>query len=129
MLMVKPGMPYLDMIREVKSKYPTHPMFVYQVSYRFIILNPIQAEINNPGSLEMLIASHCFMIGVRRICYAITFCQRWCFRLKSSRHGVIGFNETCWCGCDNNIFCTEGKYKSNRKNSLSNIIEKNLNLT
>ena len=45
MLMVKPGMPYLDMIREVKSKYPTHPMFVYQVSYRFIILNQIQAEI------------------------------------------------------------------------------------
>ena len=45
MLMVKPGMPYLDMIREVKSKYPTHPMFVYQVSYRFIILNKIQAKI------------------------------------------------------------------------------------
>ena len=31
MLMVKPGLPYLDMIREVKLKHPNHPMFVYQV--------------------------------------------------------------------------------------------------
>jgi len=39
MLMVKPGMPYLDMIREVKSKYPTHPMFVYQVSGEYAMLS------------------------------------------------------------------------------------------
>jgi len=32
MLMVKPGLPYIDMIREVKLKHPNHPMFVYQVS-------------------------------------------------------------------------------------------------
>ena len=32
MLMVKPGLPYIDMIREVKSIYSNHPMFAYQVS-------------------------------------------------------------------------------------------------
>ena len=31
MLMVKPGMPYLDVMRTVKNAFPSHPMFVYQV--------------------------------------------------------------------------------------------------
>ncbi len=30
-LMVKPGMPYLDIIREVKNRHPGHPLAVYQV--------------------------------------------------------------------------------------------------
>jgi ribonuclease HI len=38
MLMVKPGMAYLDMVREIKDKYPNHPMFVYQVSGEFAML-------------------------------------------------------------------------------------------
>ena len=31
MLMVKPGLAYLDIVREVKTSHPHHPMFVYQV--------------------------------------------------------------------------------------------------
>ena len=31
MLMVKPGMAYLDLVRETKSRHPHHPMFIYQV--------------------------------------------------------------------------------------------------
>lgn len=31
MLMVKPGLPYLDIVRETKDKYPNLPMFIYQV--------------------------------------------------------------------------------------------------
>lgn len=31
MIMVKPGLPYLDIVRETKDKYPSLPMFIYQV--------------------------------------------------------------------------------------------------
>jgi porphobilinogen synthase len=30
-LMVKPGLAYLDLVRQVKDKFPNHPMFIYQV--------------------------------------------------------------------------------------------------
>ncbi|XP_015278592.1 PREDICTED: delta-aminolevulinic acid dehydratase [Gekko japonicus] len=38
MLMVKPGMPYLDLVREVKDKHPAHPLAVYHVSGEFAML-------------------------------------------------------------------------------------------
>ncbi|CDQ92211.1 unnamed protein product [Oncorhynchus mykiss] len=38
MLMVKPGLPYLDIVREVKDKHPTHPLAVYNVSGEFAML-------------------------------------------------------------------------------------------
>ncbi|KAJ8408656.1 hypothetical protein AAFF_G00252910 [Aldrovandia affinis] len=38
MLMVKPGLPYLDMVREVKNKHPSHPLAVYNVSGEFAML-------------------------------------------------------------------------------------------
>ncbi|KAI5089183.1 delta-aminolevulinic acid dehydratase [Silurus meridionalis] len=38
MLMVKPGLPYLDILREVKDKHPTHPLAVYNVSGEFAML-------------------------------------------------------------------------------------------
>uniref|UniRef100_A0AAY5F5Y2 Delta-aminolevulinic acid dehydratase n=1 Tax=Electrophorus electricus TaxID=8005 RepID=A0AAY5F5Y2_ELEEL len=38
MLMVKPGLPYLDVLREVKDKHPTHPLAVYNVSGEFAML-------------------------------------------------------------------------------------------
>ena len=31
MLMVKPGLAYLDLVRETKDAFPNHPMFIYQV--------------------------------------------------------------------------------------------------
>ena len=31
-LMVKPGVAYLDLVRQVKDKFPTHPLFIYQVT-------------------------------------------------------------------------------------------------
>lgn len=33
MIMVKPGMPYLDLIRQLKDKFPHYPMFAYQVRF------------------------------------------------------------------------------------------------
>jgi porphobilinogen synthase len=38
MLMVKPGLAYLDVVREVKDRHPYHPMFVYQVSGEYAML-------------------------------------------------------------------------------------------
>ncbi|XP_011805515.1 PREDICTED: delta-aminolevulinic acid dehydratase [Colobus angolensis palliatus] len=37
-LMVKPGMPYLDIMREVKNKHPDLPLAVYHVSGEFAML-------------------------------------------------------------------------------------------
>lgn len=31
MLMVKPGLPYLDVLKTTKQQFPDHPLFVYQV--------------------------------------------------------------------------------------------------
>ncbi|KAG7499383.1 delta-aminolevulinic acid dehydratase [Solea senegalensis] len=38
MLMVKPGLPYLDIVREVKDKFPNHPLAVYNVSGEFAMM-------------------------------------------------------------------------------------------
>lgn len=39
MLMVKPGLAYLDILQQAKQKYPEYPMFVYQVSGEFAMIN------------------------------------------------------------------------------------------
>lgn len=38
MLMVKPGMAYLDVVRQTKDKFPNHPLFIYQVSGEYAML-------------------------------------------------------------------------------------------
>lgn len=38
MLMVKPGMPYLDILRETKNQFPQYPLYVYQVSGEYAML-------------------------------------------------------------------------------------------
>ncbi|UYV67267.1 ALAD [Cordylochernes scorpioides] len=38
MLMVKPGMAYLDILRDLKKEFPHHLMFVYQVSGEYAML-------------------------------------------------------------------------------------------
>lgn len=39
MLMVKPGMSYLDIVRDVKNEFPEYPMFIYQVSGEYAMLH------------------------------------------------------------------------------------------
>lgn len=39
MLMVKPGLAYLDIVRQTKDKYPDHPLFIYQVSGEYAMLH------------------------------------------------------------------------------------------
>ncbi|XP_071856019.1 porphobilinogen synthase isoform X1 [Bombus fervidus] len=38
MLIVKPGLPYLDVVRHTKDAHPEYPMFVYQVSGEYAML-------------------------------------------------------------------------------------------
>ncbi|XP_014289510.1 delta-aminolevulinic acid dehydratase [Halyomorpha halys] len=38
MLMVKPGLPYLDILKSTKEKFPNHPLFVYQVSGEYAMI-------------------------------------------------------------------------------------------
>lgn len=37
-LMVKPGLAYLDVVKTTKTKYPTHPLAIYQVSGEYAML-------------------------------------------------------------------------------------------
>lgn len=39
MIMVKPGLAYLDLVRETKDAFPHHPMFIYQVSGEYAMLH------------------------------------------------------------------------------------------
>tara|TARA_B100001250_G_scaffold92100_1_gene76669 strand:+ start:194 stop:1183 length:990 start_codon:yes stop_codon:yes gene_type:complete len=57
LVMVKPGMPYLDIIREIKNKFKI-PVFAYQVSGEYsLIKKGVQSKIiNNNAILESLIA-------------------------------------------------------------------------
>ncbi|XP_055380382.1 delta-aminolevulinic acid dehydratase [Condylostylus longicornis] len=38
MLMVKPGLPYLDIVRQTKDMYPNIPLYVYQVSGEYAMI-------------------------------------------------------------------------------------------
>ncbi|XP_063614144.1 delta-aminolevulinic acid dehydratase-like isoform X1 [Penaeus indicus] len=38
MLMVKPGISYLDIVRQTKDRYPQYPLFIYQVSGEYAML-------------------------------------------------------------------------------------------
>lgn len=38
MLMVKPALAYLDLVRETKNSYPDYPLFVYQVSGEYAMI-------------------------------------------------------------------------------------------
>ena len=57
MVMVKPGMPYLDIIKSVKEKFKI-PVFAYQVSGEYsLISNAIQKKlVNEDVVLESLMS-------------------------------------------------------------------------
>ncbi|XP_072935346.1 delta-aminolevulinic acid dehydratase isoform X2 [Epargyreus clarus] len=38
-LMVKPGLPYLDIVRQTKDQFPNHPLFIYQVSGEYAMIS------------------------------------------------------------------------------------------
>ncbi|NOX59040.1 MAG: porphobilinogen synthase [Planctomycetes bacterium] len=62
MLMVKPGMPYLDVIAKVKAKFPEVPLAAYQVSGEYAM---IQAASQN-GWIDRKAAILESLIGIKR---------------------------------------------------------------
>jgi porphobilinogen synthase len=37
MLMVKPGLAYLDIVKQTKDKHPEYPLFIYQVRKYYLL--------------------------------------------------------------------------------------------
>lgn len=42
MIMVKPGLPYLDIVKQTKDSYPHIPLFIYQVCSLICVLLILQ---------------------------------------------------------------------------------------
>uniref|UniRef100_A0A8D9B6E4 Delta-aminolevulinic acid dehydratase n=1 Tax=Cacopsylla melanoneura TaxID=428564 RepID=A0A8D9B6E4_9HEMI len=61
-LMVKPGLAYLDIISELKSRHPEYPMFVYQVSGEYAML----AFAAQAGALDLRRALTETLVSFRR---------------------------------------------------------------
>jgi len=62
MLMVKPGMAYLDIVRQTKDQFPNLPMFIYQVSGEFsMILNAAKQ-----GTCDLRAILVEILVGMRR---------------------------------------------------------------
>lgn len=62
MLMVKPGGPYLDIVRDVKNNYPNHPLAIYHVSGEFAML----WHAAKAGAFDLKTAVMEVMHGMRR---------------------------------------------------------------
>uniref|UniRef100_A0A182SJR4 Delta-aminolevulinic acid dehydratase n=1 Tax=Anopheles maculatus TaxID=74869 RepID=A0A182SJR4_9DIPT len=62
MLMVKPGMAYLDIVKQVKDDYPELPLFIYQVSGEYsMLLNAGKA-----GTFDLKTVLWEVLVGMRR---------------------------------------------------------------
>ena len=62
MLMVKPGLSYLDIMKQVKEKYPEYPLFVYQVSGEYAMIY----HAAKAGALDFRSALSEVMVSLRR---------------------------------------------------------------
>ncbi|KAJ8961027.1 hypothetical protein NQ314_006009 [Rhamnusium bicolor] len=62
MLMVKPVMAYMDILKEVKDKYPQYPMFVYQVSGEYAMIYRAAQE----GAFDLKLALTEILHSLRR---------------------------------------------------------------
>lgn len=62
MLMVKPALAYLDLVREIKQSYPHYPLFVYQVSGEYAMIYHGAKE----GAFELKSILNEILISMRR---------------------------------------------------------------
>lgn len=53
MLMVKPGMAYLDVVRKMKDAHPEYPLFIYQVSGEYSMI--YHAAKNNVADFKVIL--------------------------------------------------------------------------
>lgn len=62
MLMVKPGLSYLDLVQSVKKAHPHHPMFIYQVSGEYAMIY----HAANNGVFDLKVALTEILTSMRR---------------------------------------------------------------
>lgn len=62
MLMVKPGLPYLDIVKQTKDQFPNMPLFVYQVSGEYAMIYHGAAS----GAMELNSAVMEILTSMRR---------------------------------------------------------------
>ncbi|XP_039450779.1 delta-aminolevulinic acid dehydratase-like [Culex pipiens pallens] len=62
MLMVKPGMAYLDIVKQVKDDYPELPLFIYQVSGEYSML----LNAGKIGAFDLRTVLWEVLVGMRR---------------------------------------------------------------
>lgn len=62
MLMVKPGMAYLDLVRDTKNDFPNLPLFIYQVSGEYSMI--LAAAEKGTCDLKALLTE--VLVGMRR---------------------------------------------------------------
>lgn len=61
-LMVKPGLPYLDIVKQVKDQHPEYPLFIYQVSGEYAML--LHGANNGAVNLEAVLLE--LLLSMRR---------------------------------------------------------------
>lgn len=62
MLMVKPGLPYLDIVKQTKDQFPHIPLFIYQVSGEYAMLYHASSN----GALDLKVALSEILTSMRR---------------------------------------------------------------
>lgn len=62
MLMVKPAMAYLDIVRETKDLFPNLPLFIYQVSGEFSMIHAAAKQ----GTCDLKALLTEVLVGMRR---------------------------------------------------------------
>ncbi|KAJ1519877.1 hypothetical protein ONE63_004118 [Megalurothrips usitatus] len=62
MLMVKPGLAYLDIVRQTKEAHPEHPLFIYQVSGEYAMIT----HAARAGAIDMKTVLEEILVSMRR---------------------------------------------------------------
>lgn len=62
MLMVKPALSYLDIVKDVKENHPEYPLFVYQVSGEYAMLYHASKE----GAIDLKSSLNEVLLSMRR---------------------------------------------------------------
>ena len=89
-LMVKPGLAYLDLVRQVKDKFPNHPMFIYQV---ITTTNSSMLFISLLSEFRLIIL---IILGLGRIRNVVPWRQSRCIQPRQYAHGNFMLHATIW---------------------------------
>ena len=106
MLMVKPGMAYLDIVAQVKQTYPHLPLAIYQVSGEYAML--YHGAKNGAFELRAVLLETLTSMrraGAWKLSYSgkVGNVELTSIRICTSQHTYMYLTSTCKCVC---TFCT-----------------------